>query len=249
MLTIENITVKYGPIEAVRHISLRVDEGEVVSVIGANGAGKTTLLGAVSGLKPPDEGHILLEGADVTNRRAEDRVRRGIAHVPQGRRVFPETSVLGNLLVGAYIRKDADGIQRDLDFFYDMFPILKERADQTAGTLSGGEQQMLVICRGLMSKPKLLLLDEPSMGLAPKIVVSLFDSIRELARELNIAVLLAEQNVVEALRISDRGYVLETGEVVLEGTPAEIENNPRVLEAYLGGCAVPDTGAAGPAGD
>jgi len=234
MLDIKDMTVKYGPIEALRGVSLNVGEGEVVTVIGANGAGKSTLLGAVSGLKPPASGTITFGGKTITNTPAEARVRLGIAHVPQGRRVFPETSVLGNLLVGAYTRKDKDGVQKDVEFFYKMFPILEQRKDQPAGTLSGGEQQMLVICRGLMSRPRLLLLDEPSMGIAPKVVTSSFDAIRQLARELKFAVLLAEQNVFEALRISDRGYVLETGEIVMAGTCAEIESSPRVLEAYLG---------------
>ncbi|MBU2602021.1 MAG: ABC transporter ATP-binding protein [Actinobacteria bacterium] len=244
MLEITDIVVKYGPIEAVRGVSLRVEEGEVVSVIGANGAGKTTLLGAVSGLKPPNSGHIRFRGETLGHKSPDERVKRGIAHVPQGRRIFPDTTVLGNLLIGAYTRRDSEGVQKDLEFFYQMFPILRARAGQTAGTLSGGEQQMLALCRGLMSRPKLLLLDEPSMGLAPKIVVSMFGAIRDLAVELGTAVLLAEQNVAEALRISDRGYVLETGEVVLEGTSEEIEHNPRVLEAYLGGCAPPEAGAS-----
>jgi branched-chain amino acid transport system ATP-binding protein len=241
MLDVKDMYVRYGPIEALHGVSLQVAEGEIVTVIGANGAGKSTMLGAISGLKPPDRGVITFRGEVITQRKAEDRVRKGIAHVPQGRRVFADTTVLGNLLVGAYTRKDKEGIQQDLQFFYQMFPILETRANQTAGTLSGGEQQMLALCRALMSRPKLLLLDEPSMGLAPKIVISMFDAIRKLAEELGIAVLLAEQNVGEALRISNRGYVLETGEVVLTGSSDEIEHNPRVLEAYLGGCAVDGT--------
>jgi branched-chain amino acid transport system ATP-binding protein len=214
MLTVKDITVRYGPIEALRRVTLTIGDGEIVTVIGANGAGKSTLLSAVSGL-------LRLAGGSIE-------------YVPQGRRVFGQMSVLGNLKIGAYTRKDAKGIQEDLDFFMKMFPILGERSKQAAGTLSGGEQQMLAICRGLMSRPKLVLLDEPSMGISPKLVRTTFDAIGELCTRLHLSVLVAEQNVNEALRIAHRGYVLETGEVVLDGTVEYLKNHPRVLEAYLG---------------
>jgi branched-chain amino acid transport system ATP-binding protein len=234
MLTIERITVKYGPIEALRGLSLTVEHGEIVAVIGANGAGKSTLLSAVSGLMRPSAGRIEFGGRDVAHDSPDTRVKLGIAHVPQGRRVFGQMTVLQNLKMGAYTRSDTKGIQEDIDFFSKMFPILGERSKQPAGTLSGGEQQMLAICRGLMSRPKIVLLDEPSMGISPKLVRMTFDTIRELCGRLDLSVLLAEQNVNEALRIAHRGYVLETGEVVLDGTVDYLKNHPRVLEAYLG---------------
>jgi branched-chain amino acid transport system ATP-binding protein len=234
MLTVKDITVRYGPIEALRRVTLTIGDGEIVTVIGANGAGKSTLLSAVSGLLRLAGGSIEYEGRDISRTSSDDRVKLGIAHVPQGRRVFGQMSVLGNLKIGAYTRKDAKGIQEDLDFFMKMFPILGERSKQAAGTLSGGEQQMLAICRGLMSRPKLVLLDEPSMGISPKLVRTTFDAIGELCTRLHLSVLVAEQNVNEALRIAHRGYVLETGEVVLDGTVEYLKNHPRVLEAYLG---------------
>ena len=234
MLTIADITVKYGPIEALRGVSLTVEAGEIVAVIGANGAGKSTLLAAVSGLMRCASGRVEFENRDVTHDSPDSRVKLGIAHVPQGRRVFGQMSVLQNLKMGAYTRSDSKGIQEDIKFFTEMFPILGKRSSQPAGTLSGGEQQMLAICRGLMSRPKLVLLDEPSMGISPKLVRMTFDTIRELCGRLDLSVLLAEQNVNEALRIGTRGYVLETGEVVLEGTVDYLKNHPRVLEAYLG---------------
>jgi branched-chain amino acid transport system ATP-binding protein len=234
MLTIDHITVRYGPIEALRGVSLTVEQGEIVAVIGANGAGKSTLLSAISGLMRVSSGTIEFDGRQITHDSPDARVKRGIAHVPQGRRVFGQMSVLQNLKIGAYTRTDAKGIQEDIAFFTDMFPILGQRLSQPAGTLSGGEQQMLAICRGLMSKPKLVLLDEPSMGISPKLVRMTFETIKQLCARLDLSVLLAEQNVNEALRIANRGYVLETGEVVLDGTVDYLRNHPRVLEAYLG---------------
>ena len=234
MLEVKSVTVKYGAIAALREISLHIDEGEVVTVIGANGAGKTTLLTAISCVKKVNGGDILFRGKSIARLPAEEVVRLGISHVPQGRKIFPVTTVLNNLMIGAFTRNDQEGIQKDIAFFFNMFPVLGERRRQLAGTLSGGEQQMLAICRGLMSKPRLLLMDEPSMGLAPILVAAVFKAITELVKTLGITVLLAEQNVREALKTATRGYVLEVGEVVLDATSQELASHPGVLQAYLG---------------
>jgi branched-chain amino acid transport system ATP-binding protein len=234
MLVVKAVTVKYGAITALREVSLQVNKEEVVTVMGANGAGKSTLLNAISCVKRVNAGDIRLDDESICKIAPEEVVRLGVSHIPQGRRIFPVTSVINNLLIGAYIRNDKGEIRKDMDFFFNMFPVLKERRHQLAGTLSGGEQQMLAICRGLMSKPRLLLMDEPSMGLAPLLVRAVFKAITELVHTLGITILLAEQNVREALKIASRGYVLEVGEVVLEASSNELASHPGVLQAYLG---------------
>ncbi|MBI1383392.1 MAG: ATP-binding cassette domain-containing protein [Rhizobiales bacterium] len=234
MLTVEGLVCRYGKIEAVRSISLEVGKGELVSLIGANGAGKTTTLKAISGLLPPVSGRILFEGEDITRRSARDILRLGIAHCPEGRRVFPYMTVRENLEMGCYLRNDSAGIQSDLDRLYERFPILFERRDQAAGTLSGGEQQMLAISRALMSRPKLVLFDEPSLGLAPNLVERTFEIVAGIRAE-GTTVIMVEQNAFAALELSTRAYVLEQGRVALTGTGKELLGNPHVQEAYLGG--------------
>lgn len=232
ILEVDQIDVFYGRIQALRGVSLHVDEGEIVSLIGANGAGKTTTLRAVSGLTPATSGHVRLRGEDITRLQAEDIVPKGIGHAPEGRRIFARMSVRENLDLGAYIRKG--GVTReDLDRVYTLFPRLKERRGQLAGTLSGGEQQMLTISRALMSHPKVLLLDEPSLGLAPLMVDTIFTVIRDINRE-GTTILLIEQNALKALNVAHRGYVLETGRIVKEGSGKELLASPDVQKAYLG---------------
>lgn len=234
MLEVNNIDVHYGVIQALKGVSLKVNEGEIVVLIGANGAGKTTTLRTISGLKAPTQGTILLNGVDITNTSAQERVKMGISHVPEGRRVFPALTVLENLELGAYLRKDRDGIAQDLEMVYEHFPILRERRKQLAGTLSGGEQQMLAIGRALMSRPKILFLDEPSMGLAPILVQEIFDIINNI-NKAGTTVLLVEQNANMALQIADRAYVMETGSIVLSGTGSELMKSEDIKKAYLGG--------------
>lgn len=234
MLEVNNIDVHYGVIQALKGVSLKVNEGEIVVLIGANGAGKTTTLRTISGLKAPTQGTILLNGVDITNTSAQERVKMGISHVPEGRRVFPGLTVLENLELGAYLRKDRDGIAQDLEMVYEHFPILRERRKQLAGTLSGGEQQMLAIGRALMSRPKILFLDEPSMGLAPILVQEIFDIINNI-NKAGTTVLLVEQNANMALQIADRAYVMETGSIVLSGTGSELMKSEEIKKAYLGG--------------
>jgi len=234
MLEVNNIDVHYGVIQALKGVSLKVNEGEIVVLIGANGAGKTTTLRTISGLKAPTQGTILLNGVDITNTSAQERVKMGISHVPEGRRVFPGLTVLENLELGAYLRKDRDGIAQDLEMVYQHFPILRERRKQLAGTLSGGEQQMLAIGRALMSRPKILFLDEPSMGLAPILVQEIFDIINNI-NKAGTTVLLVEQNANMALQIADRAYVMETGSIVLSGTGSELMKSEDIKKAYLGG--------------
>jgi len=234
MLEVNNIDVHYGVIQALKGVSLKVNEGEIVVLIGANGAGKTTTLRTISGLKAPTQGTILLNGVDITNTSAQERVKMGISHVPEGRRVFPALTVLENLELGAYLRKDKDGIAQDLEMVYEHFPILRERRKQLAGTLSGGEQQMLAIGRALMSRPKILFLDEPSMGLAPILVQEIFDIINNI-NKAGTTVLLVEQNANMALQIADRAYVMETGSIVLSGTGSELMKSEEIKKAYLGG--------------
>ena len=233
MLKVENLHVYYGAIHALKGISFAVERGELVTLLGANGAGKTTTLKTVSGLLRPQPGSIELDGEALDRVEAHEIVRRGVAHVPEGRKVFPRFTVLENLRIGAYARGKA-AFGAEMEFVCEMFPRLKERQHQYAGTLSGGEQQMLAIARALMAKPKLLLLDEPSMGLAPKIVEQILENIRAI-NNAGVTVLLVEQNAALALAISHRGYVLETGSVILEGAAAELAGNDRVREAYLGG--------------
>ncbi len=233
MLNIENLHVYYGGIHALKGISLEVAEGKIVTLIGANGAGKSTTLRTISGIVRPREGRITFEGKDMTELPAYGIVEMGIAMVPEGRRVFTNLTVLENLLLGAHIRRDSAGVQKDLEWICELFPILKERASQSAGTLSGGEQQMLAVGRALMSRPRLLLMDEPSLGLAPFLVKEVFKTIRQLHDD-GTTILLVEQNARAALRIADYGYILETGEIVLQGTGEELVHNDDVRKAYLG---------------
>ena len=233
MLEIRDVHVYYGAIHALKGVALTVQRGELVTLIGANGAGKTTTLKTLSGLLRPERGAILLEGQTQDKTEAHEIVRRGVAHVPEGRKIFPRFTVLENLNIGGYVRHKA-ALAPERDFVFQMFPRLKERQKQYAGTLSGGEQQMLAIGRALMAKPKLLLLDEPSMGLAPKIVEQILETIRTINRA-GVTVLLVEQNAAMALAISHRGYVLETGHVTLQGTASELAGNDLVRQAYLGG--------------
>jgi branched-chain amino acid transport system ATP-binding protein len=234
LLKIENINVYYGPIHALKDVSLSVSEGSIVSLIGANGAGKTTTLKTISGLLRPKSGTIRFRGQDITSRPAQDVVSLGISQVPEGRRVFPAMSVQENLEMGAYLRKDKDGIAQDFDNVFKRFPRLKERRKQMAGTLSGGEQQMLAIGRALMARPVLMLLDEPSMGLAPLLVREIFEIIKDINAN-GTTILLVEQNARMALSIADKAYVLETGSVVLEGEAKEMLESDQVKQAYLGG--------------
>jgi len=232
ILDVDRIDVFYGRIQALRGVSLHVDEGEIVSLIGANGAGKTTTLRAISGLTPATSGHVRLRGEEISRLQAEDIVVKGIGHAPEGRRIFARMTVRENLDLGAYIRKG--GVTReDLDRVYTLFPRLKERQSQLAGTLSGGEQQMLTISRAMMSRPKVLLLDEPSLGLAPLMVDTIFTVIRDINRE-GTTILLIEQNALKALNVAHRGYVLETGRIVKEGSGKELLASPDVQKAYLG---------------
>lgn len=231
ILTIKNLVVNYGGIEAVKGISLSVEKGKIVTLIGANGAGKSTTLRSIAGIVKPKQAEIIFEGENITGKSPDYIVSRGITLVPEGRRVFPNLTVLENLKIGAYLRKD--DLQADIDHVYSLFPRLKERSWQLAGTLSGGEQQMLAVGRALMSRPKLIMMDEPSLGLAPLVVQGIFDIIKTVNQE-GITVLLIEQNANMALRTADRGYVLETGNITLQGTGAELLANESVKEAYLG---------------
>ena len=232
-LEIKDLHVSYGGIRALKGIDLTVEEGQIVTLIGANGAGKSTTLRAISGLQKPQSGSILYGGEELVGLPAKEIVRRGIIHVPEGRRVFPDMTVAENLKIGAFLRTDKDGIASDMDYVYSLFPRLKERSWQPAGTLSGGEQQMLAVGRALMSRPKVLMMDEPSLGLAPLIVKDIFSIIRRVNAD-GITVLLIEQNANAALRIADYGYVLETGTIALTGTGEELLRNESVREAYLG---------------
>jgi len=234
MLEIENLVCCYGKVEALKRVSLRVEKGELVTLIGANGAGKTTTLKAISGLLPVSGGRMLFEGEDITRASPRHILSRGIAHCPEGRHVFPEMTVQENLEMGAYLRSDNAGIARDMSLMLDNFPVLAKRRSQSAGTLSGGEQQMLAIGRAFMSSPKLMLFDEPSLGLAPNIVERTFEIIRKLRAE-GMTVLMVEQNAYAALDMCDRAYLLESGVVTLEGPGREIIDNPHVRKAYLGG--------------
>ncbi len=233
LLALENVNVFYGAIHALRDVSLTVRAGEVVTLLGANGAGKSTTLRAITGLLAPTSGRITFDGTDITGSAAHKLVARGVSMAPEGRGVFANLTVLENLEMGAYLTKDKAVIKRDLERGFVLFPRLKERIKQRAGTLSGGEQQMLAIARALMSHPKLLLLDEPSLGLAPIVCQTIFNTIDGIKAE-GTTVLLVEQNANAALKHSDRGYVLETGAVIFEGTAAEMASDPRVREAYLG---------------
>ena len=234
MLQVSNVHTFYGNIEALHGISIEVREGEVVTLIGANGAGKTTLLMTVCGRPMAARGQIVFEGQEITRRPTHDIIRRGIAQSPEGRRVFPRMTVLENLQMGAAIG-DPENFDADLERVFGLFPILRERQGQRGGTLSGGEQQMLAIARALMSRPRLLLLDEPSLGLAPMIVKQIFSVIRDIKEREGVTVLLVEQNAYHALKLADRGYVLANGRIVIEGSGAELLDNEEVRKAYLEG--------------
>ena len=234
MLEVKNLSVHYGMIQAVRNVNFKVNEGEIVSLIGANGAGKSTILKTLSGLIHPSEGEILYLGENIASTSAKQIVEKGLVQVPEGRHVFPGLTVKENLELGAFLRKDKEEIQKDMEAVFERFPILKERKDQDAQTLSGGEQQMLAMGRALMSRPKLLLLDEPSMGLAPIFIREIFKIIQEI-QKTGTTVLLIEQNAKMALSISNRAYVLETGSVVLSGTGQELLESDEIQKAYLGG--------------
>ncbi|MEZ3469233.1 MAG: ABC transporter ATP-binding protein [Schaedlerella sp.] len=233
MLEIKDIEVFYGVIQAIKGISFEVNEGEVIALIGANGAGKTTILHTITGLLSPKKGSVIFEGKDITKVPAHKIVSLGMAHVPEGRRVFAELSVYQNLKMGAYTRKDKAEIARTLEMVYKRFPRLEERKNQLAGTLSGGEQQMLAMGRALMSHPKIIVMDEPSMGLSPILVNEIFDIIQEVSAG-GTTVLLVEQNAKKALSIADRAYVLETGKIVLDGDAKELMNDDSIKKAYLG---------------
>ena len=233
MLEIKDLHVSYGGIQALRGVSLTVPEGKIVTLIGANGAGKSTLMRTISGLVKAQSGSILWNGQEILTKPIDQIVAGGIAMSPEGRRVFADLTVVENLKIGAYLRRDKAGIQQDLEWVYSLFPRLKERSWQSAGTLSGGEQQMLAVGRALMSKPKLLMLDEPSLGLAPLVVREIFDIIRTVNQQ-DITVLLNEQNANMALKVADYAYVLETGNLTMSGTGAQLLSDPQVKAAYLG---------------
>jgi branched-chain amino acid transport system ATP-binding protein len=233
LLEVNDIHTYYDKIHALKGVSLTVDDGEIVTLIGANGAGKTTTLRAISGLIKPHQGNIAFEGEDIVKYAAHDLVFKGIAMVPEGRGIFGKMSVRENLEMGAYSRNDKDGIQKDLEWVFELLPRLKEREKQVAGTLSGGEQQMLATARALMTKPRLMLMDEPSMGLAPVLVEAIFDTIEKINKE-GTTILLVEQNATMALGVADRGYVLQTGEIVVSDTADNLKKNEMVQKAYLG---------------
>jgi branched-chain amino acid transport system ATP-binding protein len=233
LLDLQNLDVHYGAIHALRGVSFRVGQGEIVTLIGANGAGKTTTLRAVSGMLRPSGGQIQYEGVPISGLKPHRLVARGLCHAPEGRGIFPNLTVTENLELGAFLRRDAQGIAQDMERGFTLFPLLKERARQMAGTLSGGEQQMLAIARALMARPRLLLLDEPSLGLAPTVVETIFNIIQEINKH-GVTILLVEQNAHLALGIANHGYVLETGTVVQSGTGAELLRSPEVRKAYLG---------------
>ena len=233
LLELDNVKTYYGNIRALKGISIEVNEGEIVCLIGGNGAGKSTTLMTISGVLTPEEGDVIYQGRSIVSLRPDIIVEKGICQVPEGRMVFPMLSVMENLDLGAYLRKDKDGIKKDLERVFGLFPILRERLKQAGGTLSGGEQQMLAIGRALMARPKLLLLDEPSLGLAPILVDTIFDIIRQINKQ-GTTILLVEQNAQLALQFSHRGYVIETGEIALADTSAELLNNDQVKKAYLG---------------
>jgi branched-chain amino acid transport system ATP-binding protein len=235
MLTIRDLHVSYGSINALHGISLTVEKGTIVTLVGANGAGKTTTLRAISGIVPAASGKIEFDGHEIRGMKPHDIVGRGLAQSPEGRMVFANLTVRENLQMGAFLRSDRGGIAKDEDYIFGIFPRLKERMKQTAGTLSGGEQQMLAIGRALMSRPKCLMLDEPSLGIAPILVRTIFEKIVEVNRELGLTILLVEQNANLALEVSHRAYVLETGRIILEDTSSALRQNEQVRAAYLGG--------------
>ena len=235
MLKLQGLHTFYGNIEALKGLDLAVEEGEIIALLGANGAGKTTTLNSISGLTPPRRGRVFFEGEDITGRSPESLVARGLIEVPEGRRIFPALTVMENLKMGAYQRRDRPGISEDLEYVFNLFPILRARAGQSGGTLSGGEQQMLAISRALMGRPRMLLLDEPSLGLAPLIIRNIFDIIRQINMERGTTVLLVEQNANLALKVAHRAYILTTGLITLSGSAADLMADEGVRKAYLGG--------------
>jgi branched-chain amino acid transport system ATP-binding protein len=235
MFEIKDLTVSYGAIAALHGISLQIKPGDIVTLIGANGAGKTTTLRTISGLLKPRSGEILYDGRNIAGLRAHQIVKLGLSHVPEGRMIFSNLTVHENLMMGAYLQNDKAVIRQELEYVSSIFPRLKERADQVAGTLSGGEQQMLAIGRALMSRPKFLMMDEPSLGIAPLLVKTIFEKIVEINRQHGITILLVEQNANLALEISSYGYVLETGKIILHDKSSALRQNPQVRSAYLGG--------------
>ncbi len=234
LLKVSGIETFYGPIQAIRGVSLEVPEGKIVTVLGANGAGKTTILRTISGVLDPDRGEVTFDGTDIVGYTPDRVMRRGICHSPEGREIFPFLSVGENLLMGSYTRRDKDQVARDLEMCFGYFPRLKERADQRAGQLSGGEQQMLAISRALMGQPKLLLLDEPSLGLSPILTLQIFEIVKRINRERGVAILLVEQNAHIALQTADYGYVLEVGRIVMEDTCQRLMEKDDIKEFYLG---------------
>jgi branched-chain amino acid transport system ATP-binding protein len=234
ILNVANINVHYGAIHALKDVSFNLNEGEIVALIGANGAGKSTSLNTISGILHPTSGSIAYRGGEISGVTPQEIVRRGIIHVPEGRRIFTSMSVWENLEMGAYTERDRAAVKQRMEAMFDRFPRLKERRNQAGGTLSGGEQQMLAIARGLMANPQVLLLDEPSMGLSPILVEQIFDLVRDI-NNTGTSIVLVEQNALMALSIADRGYVLDTGRVVLEGKAADLLRDPMVISAYLGG--------------
>lgn len=234
MLRVERISVFYGKAMALKDVSLSVEKGEFVTLLGANGAGKSTLLKTLSGIQHPREGTILLEGEEIQKLPPHQIVKRGVIHVPEGRELFPELTVQENLWMGAYLREESSEVQRDLDFVFQLFPRLKERENQMAGTLSGGESQMLAIARGLLSGPKILMLDEPSLGIAPVLRDAIFKVVQQIYQERGLTLLLVEQNAKWALGVCTRGYILENGQITLQGSGHELAENEYVKRAYLG---------------
>jgi branched-chain amino acid transport system ATP-binding protein len=235
MLELRHVHTRYGLVECLKGVSFTVKQGEMVALLGANGAGKTTVLKTISGLVRPTAGEVLFEGRSLSASSPEAIVRAGISQSPEGRRIFQKLDVLENLELGAYVRSDAAGVRRDIERMFALFPILQKRMKQKAGTLSGGEQQMLAIARALMSRPKVLLLDEPSLGLAPILITTIFQMIQSIHKE-GMTILLVEQNARMALKVASRAYVLETGSVVLQGDARSVQDDPAVRAAYLGGC-------------
>lgn len=234
MLKIENIKVGYGNILAIKDVSLEVNEGEIITLIGANGAGKSTTLMSISGVVPAKKGKIFFNDVEIQNKSSDDIVKMGICQVPEGRHIFPQLSVKENLDMGAFLRKDTEEIKKDLEYVFDLFPILADRRSQDGGNLSGGEQQMLAMSRALMARPKLLLLDEPSMGLAPLVIKQIFEIIKQINKENNTTIFLVEQNANQALHVADRGYVIENGQITISGNADELLENSDIQKAYLG---------------
>ena len=234
ILTLANVESSYGPIKAIRGLSLVVSSGQIVTVLGSNGAGKTTILKTISGIIDPGKGRITFKGDDITSRTPSDIVRRGLSHVPEGREVFPLLTVQDNLLMGAYTRRDREGVARDMEVVYGYFPILRDRARQDAGLLSGGQQQMLAIARAVLAAPELILLDEPSLGLSPKLTKEIFEIVVRINRERGTTILLVEQNANMALNVADHGYVIENGRIVMDDTCERLREKDDIKEFYLG---------------